>query len=320
MKSYVLLSLLCYLLLLLFPLSALPAPTPPATDKPTTEPTAPETGATFTVLNANTNTLLTFSERDFLIYTLAAEMPATYHLEALKAQAVAAYTFYSYEKAHNTGNTNLQGADFSSLPASFPDTYSPEGLKKTWGDTYPQALTQVATAVDAVLGERLTYNGEVILASYHSSNWGRTETASAVWGTDVPYLQSVVSSGDPLAADNASTVSVTAEQLAAAFPTAALTGDPATWIPSPPTLTAAGSVASLTLGTTAFTGRQIREALGLRSACFTVAFANGTFTFSVKGYGHGVGLSQCGAQYMAQQGFTYDQILAHYYTGTTLKK
>ncbi|MBR2338354.1 MAG: SpoIID/LytB domain-containing protein [Clostridia bacterium] len=328
MKPYVILCAVCYALLLLIPLPLLPSGSgdtagtaaDAGTDKPTST-TAPATAEkeTFTVLDTSAGVLYTFAQRDFLIYTVAAEMPASYHAEALKAQAVAAYTYYSYEKLLNADSKTLQGADSSRLPASFPATYSPEGLRTLWGDSYDTHLKAVAAAVDAVLGEQILYENKPILAAYHHRNWGRTETAGVVWGTDQPYLQSVVSSGDLADANGISTVTVSDKEFAAAFDGLSLTGDAGSWIGGEPVCSPAGSVTSLTVGGKAFTGTEVREAFSLRSACFTVSHGENGFTFQVKGDGHGVGLSQCGADAMAQQGFSYKEILQHYYTGVTIE-
>ena len=323
MRPYVLLCAACVALVLLMPLPLLPA-----TDKPpaptvttgtatTTVPTV-RPAETIPVLHASAGVLYTFAQRDFLIYTVAAEMPASYHPEALKAQAVATYTYYCYEKAHNGNDPALQGAHSAQLPASFPATYSPEGLKQLWGDDYDTHLKTVAAAVDAVLGQRLLYNGEPILANYHRSNWGSTESAAVVWGVDRPYLQAVVSAGDELDPEAVSTVTVSETALAQAFPSATLGGDPKDWIKTP-TYSPAGSVTAVTIGDATFSGVQVRAALGLRSACFTVTHDEKGFTFRVKGYGHGVGMSQYGANAMAKQGLTYQEILHHYYTGVTIE-
>lgn len=325
MKTFSVLFFVCYFTLALLPLPFLkPTATVPEPKEPETTVTAepkteaPQTTAVFKVLDTAGGAVYSFTERDFLIYTVAAEMPASYPTEALKAQAVASYTYYTYEKLKNSGNTALQGADFSSVPASFPAAYSPEGLKQQWGNDYEKHLQTIASVVDAVLGKRVLYNGEPIFAAYHSCNWGKTETSSVVWGTDFPYLQSVVSGGDELSPRAATTVTVSDKDFAAAFPALSLTGDAAQWITGAPSLSPAGSVAALTIGGKSITGKAVRDSLKLPSACFSVSHNTNGFTFAVKGYGHGVGMSQYGAKVLAEQGFSYEEILKHYYTGVTL--
>ena len=149
---------------------------------------------------------------------------------------------------------------------------------------------------------------------------GRTEASENVWGTALPYLVSVDSSTD-LAADHyeyALTLSAqqTAQQLAALGLTADLAA-PEQWFGTPE-YTAAGYVAALPVCGQRITGTALRQALGLRSTCFTVRYESGTFCFTTKGYGHGVGLSQWGAKALAEQGQNFADILAHYYPGTSL--
>ena len=323
MKSYLGVCGICYALFLLLPLPALKpttktlsvtVPVAEQTDKPSA---TEESEDVFKVLDANAGVIYTFTQRDFLIYTVASEMPASYPKEALKAQAIASYTYYLYQKEHNNPD-DLQGADFSSMPSSFPETYSPVGLKKHWGDNYDKHLQTIAEAVDAVYGKQLVYDGEPILAAYHSCNAGRTESSGVVWGNNLPYLTPVTSGGDTQSDLYRSTVTISEEKFTLAFSDVTLEGDAAAWV-GKPVASDSGTVAAITIGGKSFTGQQVRERLGLRSACFTVSHGADGFTFTVSGYGHGVGMSQVGAKAMAEQGFTYEEILKHYYSGVTIQ-
>lgn len=326
MKTFSLLSLVCYIVLALLPLpfsknspstplEKVPAATPVTESEEKKDETP---AAVFKVLDTAGSAIYSFSERDFLIYTVAAEMPASYPAEALKAQAIASYTYYTYEKQKNASNSALQGADFFSVPSSFPATYSPEGLKKLWGEQYDANLERIALAVDAVFGKRVLYDGKPIFAAYHSCNWGKTETSAVVWGTDFPYLQSVLSGSDSLSPRASQTITVSDDSFAKAFPKLSLSGTADEWITDTPVLSPAGSVVSITIGGETFSGKAVREAFKLPSACFLVTHTKDGFVFSVKGYGHGVGMSQFGAKAMAEQGFTCDEILKHYYTGVSI--
>lgn len=331
MRSYIGLCGMCYVLFLVLALPTLklsPTTTPPS-DKPseTTTPsvgdpdTAPsqpsaDVSAVFRVLDADANMVYTFSERDFLIYTVAAELPASYPPEALKAQAVATYTYYTYQRERHAAG--VEGADFSDVPGDFPNDYTTEALQELWGEQYDVYLQKIADAVDAVAGEMIKYENKPIFAAYHSCNSGMTETAKTVWGIDYPYLQSVASTGDALSPKYTSTETVDDNNFAAAFSDATLTGDASAWISDIKT-SEAGTVTSITIGSKTYTGREVRTALGLRSACFTVTYGKDGFVFTVKGYGHGVGMSQYGAKEMADRGFTYEEILKHYYTGVTVE-
>ncbi len=314
-----------YALLLLFPLALVPSPTvtkPQDTPTSVTTPSKPTDKPTdlptFTLLDKKQGVLYTYAARDFLIYTVAALMPADYHTEALKAQTVAAYSYYLYEKTQNADNTSLQGADSANLPDSFPASYSPDGLKTLWGEHYDQNLQTVVTAVDSVLGISLSYDDSPVCAITHPLNHGRTESATVALGTDFPYLVSVTSAGDTLSPSCTSTVTVSDTDFQKAFPSLTLSGDPASWIGTDPILSEGGTVVGLTIGGTSFTGNQLRERFSLPSASFTLAHGDSGFTFTVKGNGNAVGMSRFGANHMANQGFSYAEILAHYYPNTTL--
>ncbi len=345
MKGYALILLAAALLLLLLPLPALPRDTataaPPAesivdvpaddsqTDTPqTTAPTttAPTTPATptqgeFKVLC--TEQVIPLAERDFLIRTLAFEMSPTYHVEALKAQAVAAYTYYGRRRqAQKTQpDAALKGADFVTPAEDFPAACTPEKLQERWGENYTLYYDKICQAVDAVLGKTMTRDGELIDACYFAISNGCTESAEVVWGADIPYLQAVASPGDRLAPDYETTVTFTTDQVRSALetvePTVSLPEDPATWFGTP-TLSEAGTVTAIPVGDATLSGTKVRELLGLRSATFAVRYEKEAFTFTVKGYGHGVGMSQYGADYLARQGYTWQEILQYYYADVTI--
>jgi len=333
MKGYGWLILAVAALLLLIPLPAFsaspaedtlsPTPdTPPATTA-TTAPSAdpPTEEAVFRVLCDEQ--VVTLTERDFLIRTLAMEMSPSTHEEALKAQAVASYTYYARLRQAQAEEADpaLKGADFATPNAKFPSEYTEENLRQRWGEQYEANYAKLAAAVDAVKGVAITHEGKYIDACYHAISSGSTESAATVWGAEVPYLQAVASPGDRLSEGYASQVTLTADEvratLTAEVPDLALGEDPAAWF-GEPTLSAAGTVAEQPIGDGKLAGTRLRQLFGLRSAAFTVTYAEGTFTFAVRGYGHGVGMSQYGADYLAHQGYTYDEILRYYYTDVTI--
>ena len=177
------------------------------------------------------------------------------------------------------------------------------------------------TVSSAVFGTTMCYDGALIMAAYHAISCGQTESAENVWDTALPYLQSVPSTGDALAEDFTSVCTFTTAELAAALadtPHVQLSGDAAGWL-GEIERTQAGTVKRLTIGQVGFTGRELRKLLGLRSAAFDATYKDGVFTFTVQGFGHGVGMSQYGAGYLARQGMRYDEILRYYYTGVTLR-
>lgn len=339
MKRYIFLSILVFALLLVLPLPALgilgtdkpPVHKPesqPASSAPSTSSTSSGSqteGATFKVLDTDTGEVVEIGERDFIIGTVASELYPTYHVEAMKAQAVASYTYYTVQRNRQLSNPDpdLKGADFSDVPSTFPETYTVDGLKARWGDNFDTYYKKITEAVDEVFGKLIVSGGEPILAAYHAISFGNTENAENVWGSGYPYLVSVPSPGDQLSPDFESTVSFSAEEFSAAmvkaFPDLKLEGDAAAWINEDITHSGAGTVMKITIGGTEYTGRQVREALGLRSACFTVECSDNTFKFKVQGYGHGVGMSQYGADYLARQGAGWEEILHTYYTDVEIQ-
>lgn len=338
MKGYALLALGAAILLLLLPLPALfasggelPAAAPAGTEStpaaPTTATTtAPaatpdESKAVFRLLVGST--VIELEEREFLIRTLAFEMPAAYHTEALKAQAVAAYTYYSRQRQRQQEKADpaLQGADFATPDPAFPEGYTQAALQERWGEKYTVYYNKLSTAVDAVLGKTITYQGALIDACYFALSPGATDAAATIWGNEVPYLQPVASPGDKLSPQYETVVTFSAKELksklCAAYSGLQLPEDPTGWLGTP-TTAETGTVTGLPVGGQTLTGAQIRQALGLRSACFTVTCADGQFRFTVHGYGHNVGMSQYGADYLARQGYGYEEILKYYYTGVSV--
>lgn len=329
MKGCVVLFLLTALLMLLLPLPSLgtasPAPggsqTAPSADPVPTEPLPPQEEDVFRVLDAASGAVVEMGERDFLIGTLAAEMYPSYHMEALKAQAVAAYTYYGCRRA--AARAEGAEADFSDVPSTFPELYTREGMRAKWGDKYPAYYEKICRAADAVLGQRILYEGEPITAVYHAISPEQTESAAVIWGGDIPYLQPVPNTGDTLAPTWESVVTVPVTDFAAGVKSLGvqLSGEPDKWIDlTTMTRSPSGTVTEIRVGDKTLTGRQIRALFDLRSAVFTVEYRNGNgFTFTVHGYGHGVGMSQYGANCLAAEGKTYIEILQYYYKGVTVE-
>ena len=300
--------------------SALPTP---GGSLPGTDTGSPETAAftgdaeVFLIEDQSTGEVQQVPRRDYLIGAVAAEMPLSWPDEALKAQAVAAHSYVLYCRDHATA---ANGAWLSADPARRQGYLTDAVLHSYWGTRYDANYIRLSALVDSVLTQVLCYEGAPAGTSYFAISNGRTEASENVWGTALPYLVSVDSSTD-LAADHyeyALTLSAqqTAQQLAALGLTADLAA-PEQWFGTPE-YTAAGYVAALPVCGQRITGTALRQALGLRSTCFTVRYESGAFCFTTKGYGHGVGLSQWGAKALAEQGQNFADILAHYYPGTSL--
>ena len=250
---------------------------------------------------------------------VAAEMPATFHLEALKAQAVAARTLALRLWLNQVPLPNHPDAIISTDPATHQAWLSDEQLREKWGGlAYFWFSEKVNRAVAQTRGLVLTYNGEVIYPAYHASSGGRTEDSENYWTTYVPYLRSVE---DPYVAGTPygeTLVSIPLSEVAEAVGESL--DDAAGGRPFIEVLSRfpSGRVASVRVGGRVMTGRELREALGLRSNWFEVELDDTAAHFRVRGYGHGVGMSQYGAAGMAEAGYRFDQILTHYYTGVEI--
>lgn len=341
MKGKIMLAAMLFLILFLIPLVSLGGgkaaektnPTPSAPGKTAVSTpknvssaaaSAPvKAGTGFKILDSASGKVLSVDDHTFLYGAIAAEMSPTAPQEALKAQGVAAYTYYSRlrQQQQQKPDSALKGADFSADPQHWQLYVTKEQMQSRWGDSFDKNYSLLTKAADAVYGQVLKSGGELIDATYFAISSGRTETAEDVWGGKRSYLVSVASPGDAFAGGYQTAVSMTADQFKAAAlkaaPKANLGDDPAKWVGAV-TRTGGGAVATVQLGGVSVAGTAARSAFGLRSANFTVSYADGKFGFVVRGYGHGVGMSQVGAQYMANQGADYKKILAWYYPTTTL--
>lgn len=257
----------------------------------------------------------------YLVGVVRAEMPASFEQEALKAQAVAArtYTLYKMQTGGNHGDTADICTDSTCCQAYLDE----ERARANWGENADALEEKVETAVTATDGQAVLYGGVPVLAVFHASSAGRTRAAGEVWINDLPYLQAVDS---PEAAETIPnyysraefTAEAFREKVLAACPEADLTGGMDGWLQEA-VKDSAGSVDTLSVGGVQMKGARLRSILGLRSACFEWEVQEGKLVFFVTGHGHGVGLSQYGANAMAAAGADYREILTHYYTGVTVE-
>lgn len=258
---------------------------------------------------------------EYLLGCLAAEMPADTPTEALKAQAVAAYTNVRRLQASPDGKA--ENADITDDPAKHQGYLDEAARRRKWGDSFAAVTEKFENAIHAVYGQMLTFEGKPITAAYFALSAGRTERAACVWGGELPYLQSVPSAGDRLSPDLQTETVLTPDEVRSrldAISGVALPENPENWFSALRVSdSGSGVVESITVGGVSVRGQALRTALGLRSPAFTVSFADGSFHFLVSGNGHFVGMSQYGADYMARQGASYSEILAHYYPNTKLQ-
>ena len=278
----------------------------------------PESGRTLAVLMPD-GTTQSMDLNTYLWSVVAAEMPAEFEQEALKAQAVAARTF----ALANTHKDNHPDADVCTDYACCQAWISRADAEANWGSNAVEYSNRITTAVAETADEVVLYDGQPIQAAFHSSSGDTTQNAVEVWGYDAPYLVSVSSPEGDEVPDYHSQKSLTDQEfrdlVLAAYPEANLGADPGQWAGAP-TYNNGGTVATMTIGGVELSGSQVRTLFNLRSACFTLEHTDGMFTFSVTGFGHGVGMSQYGADSMAEAGSTYLDILQHYYTGVTVEQ
>ncbi len=257
----------------------------------------------------------------YLWRVVAAEMPASFQLEALKAQAVAGRT-YAVAKMAGTVENHPE-ANMCSDITCCQAYIEPEAAAKNWGNDaalYTDKITQAVAGTDGMIA---TYNGAPIQAVFFSSTSGRTVDAVEVWGNSVPYLTGVESPEGEEVPNYHSTMTLSTDGFKSIFlsvqPTAKLDGEAAGWFTNVVN-NSAGGVEKMDIGGVTMTGMAVRNLFGLRSANFTVKAADGNVTFTVTGYGHGVGMSQYGANALAGKGKTYEEIIKWYYTGVALEQ
>jgi len=263
---------------------------------------------------------------EYLKGVVAAEMPAEFEEEALKAQAVAARTYAVKNMVMfgGEGLTDHPGADVSTDIHSGQAWLDEKQLKARWGEPdYNRYWEKISRAVDETRGLIMTYNGEPINAVFHSTSGGHTASAMEVWGFDYPYLQSVVCTWDKQSPRYSDSKTYSPEELEqrlgadAGVMAAVQNGN--TDVAQIIDRTASGRVDKIRLGTKNFSGIELRQKLDLRSTNFTVDVEGDKLVFKTIGNGHGVGLCQYGANGMAKAGMDFRHILTYYYIGVTIK-
>lgn len=259
-----------------------------------------------TVYRSN-GSVINLNMTDYLIGVVSSEMPASFNLEALKAQSVLARTYAL--KAKQTGK-------------KLTDTVSTQSyididqMKNKWGNSFNTYYNKIKNAVENTNGEYLSYNGNYIEALYHSTNNGKTESSLDVFGNYYPYLISVSSEYDKNASSYLRTINMPLDTISNKLGLS-LNNDSVISILS---YTDGGNIKEININGNNFSGKKVRELLGLRSADFDISISDNNANITTRGYGHGVGMSQYGANGMANAGYGYKDILSHYYPGTTLTK
>ncbi len=268
----------------------------------------------FRVYDITEQVVKNVSYKEYVRGAIAAEMGAGFEFEALVAQGTAALSCGLYQK----NNHASADYDFTADPSNKLIYITEEQVREIYGDAFEESWAKICEAADEAIKMVVIYNGAPAMTVYHAISAGRTESAENVWGGALDYLVPVESPGDELSADFETTVTVSKAKVLESLNAygAGLNGDfPEQWFEGAE-VSASGYVNKIQIGAATFPGTKLRSLFGLRSTAFTVEYRDEEFIFTVRGYGHGVGMSQVGANYMAKSGSTAEEILEHYYPGT----
>ncbi|WP_226036315.1 stage II sporulation protein D [Aquibacillus saliphilus] len=246
---------------------------------------------------------------EYVTRVVASEMPADFELEALKAQALAARTYIVNYLMYKQENNLPEGSDVSDTVQH--QVYKNDGdLRSQWGTDYNWKLNKIKKAVSETIGEVVTYQGVPITPAFFSTSNGYTEDSEKYWANELPYLRSVESPWDKESPKYLDQKVLTIDQVEQAL---GVQIDVSTDFQIK--RTESNRVAEIALGGKTFTGRDVREDLELRSSDFEIEYKNNHLIFTTKGFGHGVGMSQYGANGMAKEGKNYKEIITYYYQG-----
>lgn len=259
---------------------------------------------------------------EYLYGVVSAEMPASFQEEALKAQAVVARTYTLYKIIHNSNKH--KGADICDSSTCCQAWISKENRLAKWKEDKKEIYwNKIVNAVNATQGKMITYKNEPINSFFHSNSGGVTEAPINVWGgSGYPYLQSVSTAGEDAYSQYASNLTVTQKQF-----TEIIKKEHSDFkidfskkdCIKVKEYTEGNRVKTIQIGNLTLSGVEIRTLFGLRSANFKITIENKNIKFEVTGYGHGVGMSQTGADSLAKQGKTYEEIIHHFYTNVEIK-
>lgn len=285
------------------------------TEKEVEEPVVEETESPFSVavMRSVSEEVESVPLETYVARVVASEMPAEFETEALKAQALAARTYIVNHLMHTDDNMDSDVTD-----TTRHQVYQNESeLRKQWGSDYDWKMDKIQEAVSATSGEILTHNDTPITPAFFSTSNGYTENSEDYWKNELPYLRSVKSNWDTASPKYLDQKVFSVEKVEAALEIDLPVSMP---VDAQITRTESGRVEALMLADHELTGRTVREKLGLQSSDFSIEQKNNHFVFTTKGFGHGVGMSQYGANGMAQEGKTYQEIVKYYYKGIEVSK
>lgn len=258
---------------------------------------------------------------DYLYGVVAAEMPASYNIEALRSQAIVARTYTMYQSLNNPKHENANVCDNSNCCQAW---ISKENRFSRWEENMRETYwKKIIQSVDSTSGKYISYQGLPINALFHSNSGGQTELPINVWGGSFPYLQSVQTSGEESYSSYSSEITISKDELVQKmlekynnFQINFNSSDCIQILE----LTESNRIKNIKIGNINLSGVEVRKIFGLKSAMFSFSIDENNIKFNVKGYGHGVGLSQSGSDALANQGYSYEEIVYHYYNRSRIKK
>ena len=263
------------------------------------------------VFREKTQTIDRVPIEEYVVGVISGEVPVSFELEALKAQAVASRTYVMFQMQKNLKN------DYDVVDTVNNQVYlDNEILKEKWGEDYTSNINKMRQVVLDTTGEYLEYDGKIVEALFFSTSTGMTENSEEIFSSEVPYLRSVVSSWDEISPIYTDTKSLKKEEFYNLLKLKYQENLKIEIISK----TSTGRIQEIKINDKLFTGKDICSSLKLRSTFFDIIEYDDKIVVNTKGYGHGVGMSQYGAQGMAKEGYTYDEILKYYYSGVEIKK
>lgn len=294
-------------------------------DRPREKRNLVESDLNISMYNHETNEIMEIELEKYTVGVIAGETPANFEMEALKAQAVAARTYVLWRRSlyKDTGHPDHPGAFVCNNYAHCQEWLSEDELEERHGKSWMKKnLPKLEEAVMSTKGVIMTYNMKPIEPLYHSTSGGRTENSEDVFSAEVPYLRAVSSPYEeksPVLVDH---YEISTKdfifQLKERYNDFSIDESKISSEIDILERTDGGTIRRIQIGNKEFSGREIRELFGLRSSNFTVDIKFNNIEFTTRGYGHGVGMSQWGANGMAEEGKTFDEILKHYYQGVSL--
>ncbi len=263
------------------------------------------------VFREKTKTIENVPLEQYVYGVVSSEMPANFPFEALKAQAVASRTYVMYQIQKNRNNK------YDVYDSVNSQVYNSDSqLKEKWQDKYTEYSNKIKKVILQTMGQYLVYDNKIIEAFFFSTSVGYTENSEDVFSEQLPYLRSVESKWDQKSPAYSDTKLFSKNNFYSLLGLEYSDNLTITNIKK----TKTGRIKSLNINGKIFNGKDIRTKLNLKSTFFNIINEGNEVKITTRGYGHGVGMSQYGANGMALAGFTYDQILKYYYTGVEIKK